>query len=168
MKLKKSLILVIVIAIIMILAGAFVVYKSIECQNDRDEEIIENADKTEKKTVYAMVIVSKDDNKNVSTTDANDSNVRKQMFETYRELINSNAIKSEVEKKYSKVGNVEMEFIEETELIKVIYTCDNHSDEECKDILKQYLTVFSKKIEELYGEKMYIIDEPEISLITKW
>ena len=168
MKLEKKMIFVIVIAIIMILAGVFVVYKSIECQNDKDEEIIENADKTEKKIVYAMVIVSKDDNENAARIDSNDVNARKKMFETYRELINSNAIKSEVEKIYSNVGNVEMEFIEETELIKVIYTCDNHSDEECKDILKQYITIFSKKIEELYGEKMYIIDEPEISLITKW
>lgn len=73
-----------------------------------------------------------EDNSNDNTTITKQTN--EQIINTYEALMNSNAIKNVVEEKYGTVNNVEFKTIEDTDMMKVIYVCDGHTDEECKQI----------------------------------
>lgn len=121
---------------------------------------------TEERIVYATIIIeNENENQNkkqtISTTELKHN---KNLLNTYEELINSNAIKTVIENQYGKVGDVQFEDVENTQIIKVIYSCDNHTDDECKPLLKDWITEFSRRMKEIYNIKdIYIVDEPEIT-----
>ena len=108
-----------------------------------------------KQIVYARIRIQENDESTQRTS---------MKLNTYEELINSTAIKKVVENKYGKIGNVKFEEIKDTDAIGVVYFCDEHTDEECKQILQELIQEFSKRIKEVYDSKdVKIINEPEIS-----
>jgi len=114
--------------------------------------------KEEEKIVYAKIIIETG-NQVIITSKPN-----KELINTYEELINSNAIKAVIEKKYGTVGDIQFEEIEDTQIIKVIYTCDNRTDDECKILLNDWIAEFSRRMEEIYNVKdIKIVDEPQIT-----
>lgn len=122
--------------------------------------------KTEERIVYATIIIENEDenqneNQTISTTELKPN---KNLLNTYEELINSNAIKTVIEKEYGTVGDIQFEEIEDTQIIKVIYICDNRTDDECKILLNDWITEFSRRIREIYNDKdIKIVDGPQIT-----
>lgn len=118
--------------------------------------------KEEEKIVYANIIIESEE-QSLITTESD-----KKLLSAYEELINSNAIKTAIEKKYGNIGNIQLEEVEDTQIIKVIYVCDNRADDECKILLNDWITEFSRRIKEIYNDKdIKIIDEPEIATRVK-
>ena len=119
------------------------------------------------KIVSATILISKKNSNDSKIIYEQNIEQNKELINTYEDLINSKTIKKIVEKKYGSINNVELKAIEDSDLIKVIYVCDEHTDEDCKQILQELLSEFSSKIKEIYNEKeIYIIDSPEISSRT--
>lgn len=110
---------------------------------------------TGKKVVDALLIIKYEES---------DENINDEKINTYEKIINSENILKVIEDKYGKVGNIKLELPEDSQLIRVIYVCDNHTDEECKMLLKDWIDEFSSKMKEIYNIKStYILDEPEIT-----
>ena len=72
--------------------------------------------KEEEKIVYANIVIETGEQTITTAT------LNKDLLNTYEGLINSRAIKTVIEKKYGTVGNIQFEEIEDTQIIKVIYT----------------------------------------------
>ena len=116
-----------------------------------------NKEKLKEKIVHATIIIENEGQ--IATTE--------QLSNTYEELINSKAIKTAIEEKYGSVGNIQFEPVEDTDIIKVIYVCDNRADEECKILLNDWIVEFSQRMKEIYNiNDIKIIDEPEITIRT--
>ena len=83
--------------------------------------------KTEEKIVYANIVIeSVDQNEKQTITTAKPN---RELLSTYEELINSSAVKTVIEKQYRTIGDVQFEEVENTQIIRVIYVCDNHTDD---------------------------------------
>lgn len=124
---------------------------------------IKYKDAIEKITTATVIITSNISNDNTVIT-KQDIGQDNKLIKTYEELMNSKTIKKDVEEKYGVVNNVELKCIEDTDMIKVTYVCDEHNNEECKQILKELLSKFSEELKEIYNiNNVYIVDEPEIS-----
>lgn len=153
MKNKKIILVIVSIIIVCFIVGAvFFIIKNIFTE----ENIITENIKKEKIT-SATILIQENDKEEVS-------NKSKQFYYTLEDLMNSKMVKSVVEEKYGEIGNVKFEIIEDTQIIRVIYVCDNHTEEESKQILQELIQEFSKRIEEIYDLNVYIIDEPEITI----
>lgn len=153
MKNSSKIILAIVSLIIICIVGG-ISYLIIRGINERNNE------KIEEKIVYATILIQSDaqEESNIKTTQ------RTKINDTYRALINSKTIKKAVEEKFGTIRDVEFETVEDTQIIKIIYVCDEHTDEECKQILQELIQEFSKRIKEIYDIKdVYIVDKPEIT-----
>lgn len=161
---KKSIIYVgiLILFAIIIFSVGIIVGKNI---NTSKEEIATTKEeiKEEKKIVVATIIVSNNQNNNKNTITSNDLQIDDKMFDTYKQIINSDYIKGKIQQIYKQVNEIELEKVKDTEIIKVVYICDKYSEDECIDIEKMYISEFSKKIEELYNTKVYLVDEPEMS-----
>lgn len=149
---KKSSKIIFIIASILIIicvvsAMAYMVIKGI----NRNKKVKE-------KIVYASIVIQSEDSDEQSMKSNTEIN------DTYEALMNSKTIKNTIEEKYGKIRDVEFETVKDTQIVKVIYVCDEHTDEECKKILQEWITEFSKRIEEIYNiENVYIVDNPEIT-----
>ncbi|MBQ3408754.1 MAG: hypothetical protein IJH12_06105 [Clostridia bacterium] len=118
--------------------------------------------KTEEKIVYANIVIeSVDQNEKQTITTAKPN---RELLSTYEELINSSAVKTVIEKQYRTIGDVQFEEVENTQIIRVIYVCDNHTDDECKMLLNDWITEFSRRMKEIYNDKdIKIVDGPQIT-----
>lgn len=150
--------------ILPIIILTFVVFSFGGCTNNlvQNVKVKRYQDEIEKITSATIIIMGEYSKANTTVTDY-DINQDKKIIKTYEDLINSKTIKKDVEEKYGSINNVELEAVEDTDIIKVIYVCDDHNDEECKQILQELLSRFSKNIKEIYNKDVHIVDEPEIS-----
>ncbi len=111
--------------------------------------------KEKQKIVYASIVAGNETNSQALNT---------KLFQTYEQIINSRAIKSVIEDKYGSVGDIELEYVEDTQMIKVIYVCDDHTDDECINLVNDWIAEFTRRIKELYNvDNTHIIDEPKIT-----
>ena len=114
--------------------------------------------KEEEKIVYANIVIESEEQTITTAT------LNKDLLNTYEGLINSRAIKTVIEKKYGTVGDIQFEEVEDTQIIKVIYICDNRTDDECKILLNDWIAEFSRRIKKIYNVKdIKIVDEPQIT-----
>ena len=103
----------------------------------------------EQKIAIAKFIISNNDDKTfISSTDLS---LDIKLVDTFRMLINSNLIQNKVREEYPNAGNVELEIIEGTGILKAIYVCDNYSDQECIEIINKYFKIFSERIVGIYN-----------------
>ena len=124
--------------------------------------------KEEQRIVIASIILLTADDKNKTTVDVT---LNDKLIETYKELINSKTVRNEILKKFPNASKVELENVQGTSILKVIYVCDNYTDEECIDIVNTYISVFKEKVEEIYKvDSINIVDGPSIltRTITKY
>lgn len=152
---KKIVIFLCAVLIIIAIAGACI------CINKAKEAEIEKT-KEEKKQVIAVATIIIEDESIIKDTSKNYT-ADNQMINTYQELINSAAIKNKIKEKYPKVGDIELKKIKDSDIVKVIFICEEYNEDECIEIENMFLKEFSKRISELYNVKIYIIDEPAIT-----
>lgn len=116
----------------------------------------------EQKIAVATFMIGSNDNKALISSE--DITIDTKMIDTYRAVMNSNQILNKVKEQYPNVGNIELEVIENTGILKAIYVCDNYSDQECIGIVNKYVKIFSERIVELYNiDNISIIDSASIS-----
>lgn len=116
----------------------------------------------EQKIAVATLIIGNNDNK--ASISSEDINIDNKIVDTYRAVINSNQIQNKVKEEYPDIGNIELEVIENTGVLKAIYVCDNYSDQECIEIVKKYIEIFSDRMTEMYNiDKISILEPATIS-----
>jgi len=118
-------------------------------------------DERTERIVYANILIV---NNVQDGTSSGDTKINKQFIKTYEDLMNSKSIKSTIEKIYGNVGDIKVEGINDTDMIRVTYMCGNRTDEECKKLLNDWIKELMLRIDEIYGQKCTIIDEPQISV----
>lgn len=92
-----------------------------------------------------------------------DLTIDKNLFESIIAIINSETVKNKVKEEYPNVNNIEIERIENSNLFKLIYVCDNYSEKECIEIANKYYESFKENITTIYRiNDIYIIDEATI------
>lgn len=152
---KIIIIFLIVVLIVSVIVGACI------CINKAKEAEVDNAKEEEKRqSVVVAKVVIENEAKTVDNT--TEFTMNDQMYNTYQELINSPSIKNKVKEKYPKIGDIELEMVKDSDIIRVIFVCEEYSEEECIEIENMFLKEFSKRISELYNKKIYIIDEPAV------
>ena len=129
------------------------------CINKAKEAEIDNAKEEQKRQRVVVATIIIEDEANVSDTSRKYTS-DDQMFNTYQELINSPTIKNKVKEKYPKIGDIELEKVKDSDIVRVVFVCEEYSDDECIEIENMFLKEFSKRISELYNIKIYMIDEP--------
>lgn len=92
---------------------------------------------------------------------SNETQNNKEIQETFKEIINSDHITQKIQQKYRDAQKVDLEFIEDSDLIRIVYPCDKYSIDEQKDIVNMYILEFTGKLNEIYNIDSYIIDQPE-------
>lgn len=112
----------------------------------------------EQKVAVATFMIGSNDNKAYISSE--DITIDIKLVNTYRTVMNSNVIRNKVKEKYPNVGNIELEVIEDTGILKAIYVCDNYSDQECIEIVKKYIEIFSDRVAEMYNIDKISIFEP--------
>ena len=92
-----------------------------------------------------------------------DLTIDKNLFGRIVSIINSETVKKKVKEEYPNVNNIEIEKIEDSNLFKLIYVCENYSEKECIEIVNKYYEVFKENITNIYTiNDIYIIDETTI------
>ncbi len=115
--------------------------------------------KEEKISVASIMISENAVDTNISI---NDITISSELFNTYAEIFNSNAIQKELKKKHLKLHDIELELINNTSIIKTIYVCDDN-EQECIDINNEYINLFKKNIVNLYNVSAVQVDSAVIS-----
>lgn len=116
----------------------------------------------EQKIAVATLTIGNNDN--TASISSEDINIDNKLVDTYRAVINSNQIQNKVKEEYPDIGNIELEVIENTGVLKAIYVCDNYSDQECIEIVKKYIEIFSDRMAEMYNiDKISILEPATIS-----
>ncbi|MBE6149791.1 MAG: hypothetical protein E7170_03620 [Firmicutes bacterium] len=116
----------------------------------------------EQKIAVTTFIISGSDNKPFISSE--DISLNNNMIDTFKEVMNSNLIQNKIKEQYPNVGNIELEVVENTEILKAIYICDNYSDKECIDITNKYVELFEKNIADVYNiDNISIVDFASIS-----
>lgn len=116
----------------------------------------------EQKIAVTTFTISSDDNKKFISSE--DISLNNKLVNTFREVINSNLIQNKVNEQYPNAGNIELETVKDTGMLKAIYVCDNYSDKECIDITNKYVELFKKYIVEIYNiDNISIINSASIS-----
>lgn len=87
----------------------------------------------------------------------------KKSFEYYVDIINSVEIRDKIESIYPDCNPVELELIDNSHMIKLIYVCDEYSEDECIAILKEYMSVFREYMSSTYNIETTIADSATIS-----
>lgn len=142
----------ILVAIIALIVG-FLLGKSFN--KTKDKTVL-----TTEKISVSTIGVSQNDDAIITTSDII---ITENMLETFRDVINSNSIKSEIKKQYSGVKDIELEQIYDTGAIRAIYICDEREEQECIDINNKYIEQFIKNIGQVYNVNVVFIDKASIS-----
>ena len=88
-----------------------------------------------------------------------DLTIDKNLFGSIVSIINSETVKKKVKEEYPNVNNIEIEKIEDSNLFKLIYVCDEYSEKECIGITNKYYESFKENITTIYRiNDIYIID----------
>jgi len=122
--------------------------------DDKKIEIPEKISKT-------MIIIS--DKMEKTSYSISDLETKSNMIDTYKEIINSNSIQSEIKKTYSNVQDIELEKYGDTDIFSVIYSCKQNKEKECIDINKQYVSSFINIIDDMYNVNSSILEQTIIS-----
>ena len=85
--------------------------------------------------------------------------IDKNLFGSIVSIINSETVKKKVKEEYPNVNNIEIEKIEDSNLFKLIYVCDEYSEKECIEITNKYYELFKENITTIYRiNDIYVID----------
>lgn len=115
----------------------------------------------QKIAVSTFIINSNSAENSISTSNIT---INTNLLSTYRELINSRTVQNEVRKEYPNAGNIELETLNDTGVLKAIYICDNYSEAECIKILNKYIKIFGEKVVEIYNiNNISILDSASIT-----
>ena len=144
------------ISIIFLFIGIFI-GKNNNCNFESQEE---KNDKIEKISISTIIVST---NREDTSITASDIIMDDKMFFTYKEIINSNVIRNKVKQKYPNAKDIELEKIENTEILKVIYNCNNVEEKECIDINNYYISIFLDNITKIYSVDVSIIANATIS-----
>lgn len=125
------------------------------------EKYKKNKIDTEKISISSIIISKKDLNSQMIVS--SDLVINDNLLKTYEEIFNSKKIKKEIEKKYGKVNAIEIEQIDDTSVLKVIYVC-NENEVECININNDYVLEFKKNIVNLYNVDVIIVDTADITV----
>ena len=134
-----------------IILSIFIALNLSGCINEK------NNNSKKKRITYGIVIISKNDESKTSI-DENDLKISKDVLDKYYEHFNT-IIFEKVKEDYPRLKKVEMESIKDTGLIKIIYSCDELSDEVCISILDKYFSYINSDID-VNGYEISILDSP--------
>lgn len=110
----------------------------------------------------ATFIIGK--NNNQESISSENITIDSKLVNTFKTLINSNVIQNKIKDKYPNAGNIELEVIADTGILKAIYVCDNYSNQECIEILNKYVEIFSDRVVEIYNiDSVSILESANIS-----
>lgn len=146
-----------IILILIVLGIGIMLGKSIIDISSKKDEKKSNIERVSQSTIAILSAV--DDGTSVREEDLK---LEDELFNNFKKIINSSTIKSEVEKKYLGVDDINLE-LETGGVIKAIYYCKKYSDEECVDINNTYISTFIKEIVKYYNVSAHIIDYATVS-----
>lgn len=127
--------------------------------NDKKyEEAVQNKEKV---SISTFMVNSRDGDE--ASYSSNDLEIDTNLFNTYKEIINSKSVKNKIKQKYSDIIDIELGQVKDTGILKAIYVCKEHSESECIDINNQYVSLFIDNIVDIYNvDNVSIVDSATI------
>lgn len=123
------------------------------------EETVQNKEKV---SISTFMINSRDGEK--SFYSSNDLAPDNNLFNTYKEIINSESIKNKIKQKYHNITDIQLTQEKDTGILRATYVCEEYTYEECIDINNQYISLFINIIDDVYNVDASIIDSATISI----
>lgn len=148
MKKTINLIMFIIIFVSMLLIITGCGKQNYEINNNTEN----NKENEHKRIIVACIVIN---------SRSNEIKNNKKIQETFKEIINSDHITQKIQNKYIDAQKVDLDFIEDSDLIRIVYPCDKYSIDEQKDIVNMYILEFAGTLNEIYNIDSYIIDQPE-------
>lgn len=122
------------------------------------EEVVQNKEKV---SISTFMVNSRDGDE--ASYSSNDLEIDTNLFNTYKEIINSKSVKNKLKQKYSDIIDIELGQVKDTGILKAIYVCKEHSENECIDINNQYVSLFIDNIVDIYNvDNVSIVDSATI------
>jgi len=157
---NKRLLLVIlsyiIIAILFLVFGIEIGKKINNKLEEQDEVLVTQ------KIATTTFLISYNKSENSITT--KDIMINEELLNTYREIINSQSVKNKVKETYPNVKDIELEAVQNTEMLRAIYVCEDYNENDCIEITNKYVSAFADVITDIYQvDNIYILDKASIS-----
>jgi len=114
------------------------------------------------KIVVTTMLISDSDEKTVYTTE--DAKISIEELNIYSEIINSSEIKDKISEEFTQVNNIELESVENTRMVRVIYVCDDYNENECIEINKKFVSMFREYMLDNYNLNISILESASIGM----